>query len=147
MFSTPKRNDTYNMSDSGHAGGSATVIAHGVKVEGEFVSQGDVMIEGEVHGHIATSGMLTVGTDAKLKADVAAQEAVVAGLVEGNMTIKSRLELKSTAKILGDVACETAVIEAGAVLSGKVMIGNGGKQETHPKNEKFSKVPPPPPAE
>lgn len=107
---------------------SATVIARGVKVEGEFTSQGNVVIEGEVHGHVKTGALLTVGTEAKLKADVTAEEAVVAGTVEGNLSIKKRLELKATARVMGDVACETAVIEAGAIMNGKVAIGSSPKE-------------------
>ena len=39
---------------------NTTVIANGVRVEGEFKSQSDVVIEGEVHGNFATSSLLTV---------------------------------------------------------------------------------------
>lgn len=125
MFSSPKR-DEYSASSSS-SGGNATVIARGVKVEGDFTSQGDVQIEGEVHGHVSTSGLLTVGSEAKLKADVSAEEAVIAGLVEGNVTVKKRLELKSTAKILGDITCETVAVEEGATMHGKVGVGTSPK--------------------
>lgn len=135
MFSSTKR-EAYPASEGGQA--AATIIARGVKVEGEFTSQGDVIIEGEVHGHVTTSGMLNVGVEARLKADVAAQEAVVAGSIEGNLTVNGRLELKSTAKILGDIACETASVEAGAVLNGKISVGIV-KPETAPKHEKAPK--------
>ncbi|MFZ2803872.1 MAG: polymer-forming cytoskeletal protein [Patescibacteria group bacterium] len=128
MFSTPKRNDSPYMpgpdtSSSSMPDANSTIIARGVKVEGEFTSQGNVVIDGEVHGHVKTTGLLTVGSEAKLKADVTAEAAVVAGSVEGNLTVKNRLELKSSAKITGDIACETAVIEAGAIVNGKVAIG------------------------
>ncbi len=125
MFSSPKR-DEYSATSSS-SGGNATVIARGVKVEGDFTSQGDVQIEGEVHGHVSTSGLLTVGSEAKLKADVSAEEAVIAGLVEGNVTVKKRLELKSTAKILGDITCETVAVEEGATMHGKVGVGASPK--------------------
>ncbi len=100
-----------------------TVIAKGVKVEGDFDSQGDVMIEGQVNGHVSTNGLLTVGNEARLKADVSAANAVVAGDVEGTINVSGRLELKATAKVQGDVTCETAIVEAGAALNGKFMVG------------------------
>ncbi len=112
----------------------ATVIARGVRVEGDFVSQGEVVIEGEVNGHVSTTGTLTIGSEAKLKADVQATEAIVAGTIQGNVTVKARLELKATANITGDVVCETAVIEAGACLNGKVSIGTTAKAA--PSNSK-----------
>lgn len=133
MFSSNRRPDRPEYEPvSAPSTNGATVIARGVKVEGDFVSQGDVIIEGEVNGHVSTSGLLTVGTEAKLKAEVAADDAVIAGLVEGTVTVKKRLELKSTAKVVGDVICETASVEAGAVLHGKCTIGQGkpGKESS-----------------
>lgn len=111
---------------------SATVIAHGVRVEGDFSSQGDVVIEGEVHGNVAVSGMLSVGPQAKLKAGVSAEKAMVSGSIEGNVTVTGHLEIKSTAQIIGDVQCETATVESGAALNGKVMIGAKPRQATIP---------------
>ena len=113
-----------------------TIIAQGVRVEGDFTSQGDVQIEGEVQGHVATNGMLSVGPQARLTADVKAEQAVVAGSVEGNLTIGSHLDVKSTAKIVGDVSCETASIEPGATLNGKVVIGRSAPA---PKSSSKSK--------
>jgi cytoskeletal protein CcmA (bactofilin family) len=102
---------------------SATLIARGVRVEGEFTSQGDVAIEGEVSGTLSCSGALTVGVEAKIKADVKANDVVVAGIVEGNITATRKLELKSGARVTGDVTCEMIVVEAGASLNGKVTSG------------------------
>ena len=104
-----------------------TLIAQGVKVEGDFSSQGDVSIEGEVHGSVKVTGRLSVGSQAKLKADVTADQATIAGAIEGNVSVKGHLELKSTANVLGDVVSETVSVDSGAQLSGKVTIGKGGK--------------------
>lgn len=135
MFSTNRRPDRpdYEPASAPSSTNGATVIARGVKVEGDFVSQGDVIIDGEVNGHVMTSGLLTVGTDAKLKAEVAADDAVIAGLVEGTLVVKKRLELKATARVMGDVTCETASIEAGAILHGKCSIGQGKPNKESPK--------------
>lgn len=103
--------------------GGSTIIAHGVRVEGNFSSKGDVIIEGEVSGQVSTSSVLSIGAEAKLKAEVTAEEAVIAGHVDGTVSVKKRLELKSTAKITGDINCETIVVEAGASLHGKVSVG------------------------
>lgn len=118
MFST-KRPEFMEISKNE----TATVIARGVRVQGDFSSQGDVQIDGVVEGNVSTAGRLVVGSDAKLKADVSAGDAVVSGSIEGTLTVKKRLELKSTASIVGDLVCETAAIEAGAIVQGKAMIG------------------------
>lgn len=108
--------------DGDHSSAS-TLIARGVRVEGEFVSQGDVVIEGEVLGTLNCTGTLVVGIEAKIKADVKANDVIVGGIVEGNISAMRKLELKTGAKVTGDVVCEVIVVEGGAVLNGKVTSG------------------------
>lgn len=111
---------------------AGTVIARGVKVEGEFASQGDVVIEGEVHGKIAAAGTLTVGPEAIIKADVTADEASISGFIEGNVNVKKQAVLRATARIKGDLTAERVTIEAGAALDGRVQIGQVGKPDAKP---------------
>lgn len=103
----------------------ATVIAKGVKVEGDFASDGDVTIEGEVGGKVSANGVLTVGPEAKIKADVKATEAVIAGEIDGTLTVAKRLELRATALIKGNVTCDTLAVDAGATLNGQVTTTRG----------------------
>lgn len=137
MFGT-KPNDggvfTVGKSDGDHL--SATLIARGVRVEGEFTSQGDVAIEGEVSGTLSCSGALTVGVEAKIKADIKANDVVVAGIVEGNITAARKLELKSGARITGDVTYEVIVVEGGASLNGKVSSGKRLVEVQSPNNKR-----------
>lgn len=97
-----------------------TVIAQGVRMEGDFVSQGDVLIEGEVNGNVQTASDLRVGTAAKIRADVTAKNAVVGGEIRGNIMIAGRLEVLETAKIIGDVTATILSVGAGAQLNGKI---------------------------
>lgn len=97
-----------------------TIIAHGVRVEGDFKSQGDVLIEGEVNGNIQTAGDLRVGEQSKIKADVIAKNAAIAGEVRGNIQIASRLELTQTAQIIGDITVDVLSIAPGAQVNGKI---------------------------
>lgn len=121
MFSASKPTDRFSMNDQERV--SSTVIARGVKVEGDFASQGDVVIEGDVHGHITATGALMIGQEAHIHADVRVGEATIAGHVEGNIIVDKRLVLKATAHILGDVTAQTLSIEEGAVVAGKFAIG------------------------
>lgn len=120
MFSNQKRSDG---STEGRLSGGATMIARGVKMEGDFSSEGDVVIEGEVYGKLSTGGKLTVGSEAVIKADVSANEAEVAGQIEGNLHLTEQLILHASARVKGDVTVERATIESGATLEGKVEIG------------------------
>ena len=119
----------------------ATVIAKGVRLEGDFKSQGDVLIEGEVHGTIQTDSLLTVGSEASVKAGITASDAVIAGKINGNTNIKNRLEVKATAQIFGDIICQTAVIEAGAKLEGNIKCGgNSNTSKDDYKKQDSSKI-------
>ncbi|MDF1497306.1 MAG: polymer-forming cytoskeletal protein [Patescibacteria group bacterium] len=111
-------------------GSPATIIANGVRLEGEFKSQGDVQIEGEVLGTIETSAMLSVGSEAKVTAGVKAANAVIAGEIIGNVSVTNKLELKSTAKVNGEISCATIVVEAGAKMQGNIKCGSDSTQKT-----------------
>jgi cytoskeletal protein CcmA (bactofilin family) len=107
---------------------AGTVIAQGVKVEGDFVSDGDVIIEGEVTGSVKTAGYLEVGDAAKIKASVSASEAVVAGEIYGNLTVTGKLELFQTSRVEGDIEVATLSVAPGAKINGQVTMN--GKRST-----------------
>ncbi len=100
-----------------------TVIAAGVKVEGDFTSAGNIIIDGEVSGTLRTDMDLVVGPEAKITANVTARNARIAGEIRGNIAVTERAELVSTAKISGDVQARILVVEAGAVMNGRCTMG------------------------
>lgn len=114
----------------------ATIIAHGVKVEGEFRSQGDVVIEGEVQGIISAAGVLTIGPEAKIKADISADEAKISGTVEGNLQIKKQAIFYSSAKVTGDITAERITVEGGAQLDGRIKIGSSQVNDSKKEESK-----------
>lgn len=105
------------------AGANETIIAQGVRVDGDFHSQGDVVIDGEVTGSIETAQALTVGERARIHADVTANSANVAGEVKGNIHAKERLELLATSVVEGDVETANLSVASGAVVNGRITMG------------------------
>ncbi|MDD5341975.1 MAG: polymer-forming cytoskeletal protein [Patescibacteria group bacterium] len=98
-----------------------TIIGQSVRVEGNFTSQGNIVVEGGVAGTLKTSGNLRIGPNAKLKADVQAKSIFTSGEIRGNNIIASeKIEMTKTAKIFGNVQAPTISMEAGAILNGKV---------------------------
>ncbi len=100
-----------------------TIIAQGVKVEGDFHSQGDVVIDGEVTGSLETTQALTIGERARIHANVTAKTAVVAGEVKGNLHAAERLELLATSVVEGDIETANLSVASGAVVNGKITMG------------------------
>lgn len=125
MFTSVKS----HVHDVGHIPGhhAKTVIARGVKVEGDFVSQGDVLIDGEVHGSFSTTGQLTVGAEATIAAHITAGDASIAGTIQGNVTVAGRVDLSETARVWGDIHAQILSIAPGAILQGGVSVGQGGE--------------------
>lgn len=115
-----------------------TVVGPSVNVEGDFASEGNIVVKGSVAGSVHTSRHLSVETGAKIMANVRAGSAMIAGEVRGNMKIKESLELASTARVLGDIEVKTMVMEAGAIICGKIIMpgieGNESKvSKKYPK--------------
>src|SRR3989338_3545376 len=97
-----------------------TVVGPSVNVEGDFASEGNIIVKGTVAGSVHTSRYLSVESGAKISANVRAGSAKISGEVKGNMKIKESLELTATARVVGDIEVQTLVIEAGALVCGKV---------------------------
>lgn len=100
-----------------------TVIAEGVRVEGEFRSNGDVMIDGELNGSLETAQALHVGESAKINAQVSAKSAVIAGTVIGNILASESLELLASSHVSGDIQTARISIAAGATVNGRISMG------------------------
>lgn len=115
-----------------------TVISASVKVEGDFVSQGNVLIEGEVEGSLKTEKDLRVGEHARISADVGAESATVAGEVRGNINVSGRLELEPTAKIFGDIKTSDLIVASGATISGKIEMGGSVEDDSKSAKNKTS---------
>lgn len=116
--------------EAGTVAGGETVIAQGVKVDGEFTSNGNVIIEGEVTGAVAVAGDLTVGQGARIHADVTAQNAAVAGEIGGNLRVNERLEISESARVLGDIEAQILSVSPGASINGRVTMGEQGGKRT-----------------
>lgn len=99
-----------------------TVIGPSVKVEGNFIGEGNVVVEGEVHGTLKTNHNLTIGKNAKVKADIEAVNLFVSGEIRGNVKIHEKTEMASTAKIFGNLETKSLSVETGAILNGKCIM-------------------------
>ncbi|MFH0780320.1 MAG: polymer-forming cytoskeletal protein [Parcubacteria group bacterium] len=104
---------------NGFAGADDTVIGNSIKIEGDMVSNGSIVVEGEVIGSLKTEKNLTVGEKAKIVADVSAKEAFISGKVQGNIKVQDKLELAASAEVNGDISASVLKIDAGAVFNGK----------------------------
>ncbi len=103
--------------------GNDTIIAQGVKVEGDFHSDGNVVIDGELSGSLSTTQSLQIGESAIINANVSAQSAVVAGIVVGNVKVADKIELLKNSQVDGDIKTKDISVASGAKINGKITMG------------------------
>ncbi len=97
-----------------------TVVGPSVHVEGDFSSEGNILVKGTVSGNVRTSKLFTSEKQSKVLASVRAGNAIISGSIKGNVKIDERLEVTASAQIVGDIECKVLVVEAGALLRGKI---------------------------
>ena len=102
---------------------SRNVLSSDVDIKGSVKFTNDLVVDGKIEGEINSDGNLTVGENARLKAEIKTATIVVYGKVHGNMTASDRVELKASAEVVGDIKAKTLSIEAGAIFVGKSTVG------------------------
>ena len=111
-----------------------TVIGTTVKVDGNFVGAGNVIVQGHVSGTLKTSKNLHVGPGAIVKADVEAANLIVAGEIRGHVKCSGKVELTESGKIFGNVDTQSIAVAHGAILHGKVTMS--GQENSSSKADK-----------
>ena|SRR3989338_3075672 len=118
-----------------------TVVGPSVHVEGDFASEGNILVKGTVSGNVQTTKRLTVEPSAKILANVRAGDAIISGQIKGNIRVANRLELTQSAQVLGDVMCQVFVVEAGALVHGKVSMKGMDMEEDKTEKTRLTKRP------
>ena len=92
-------------------------------IQGEVSGSENVYVAGEVQGSLELlKGNLTVGPEARIRANIQAPSIVVHGRVEGNLYGIKRVDLRRSAVLVGDIHTSRIVIEEGASLKGSVQV-------------------------
>ena len=100
-------------------GVAETIVGTSVKLIGNLRSDGDITIDGSVNGEVKTKGVVTIGPNAQVIANVKAKKVVVSGTVQGNIEAIERLTLTETGRVYGDIVANVLSISAGAIFTGK----------------------------
>ncbi len=104
---------------------------------------GEVVIKGRFHGRLTAEQSLTIYSSAEIKGSLTAAHLIIpaenhfrwpdrihvgsaeiAGELAANLNATGTVTLKATARWFGDLAAASLVVEAGAVVVGKMEIGN-----------------------
>jgi cytoskeletal protein CcmA (bactofilin family) len=105
------------------AGSTRNILSSDVEIKGTIKFTNDLLVDGKIEGEITSDGNLTVGENARIKAEIKTATVVVYGKVQGNITASDRIELRASAEVIGDIKTKTLSIEAGAVFVGRSTVG------------------------
>lgn len=97
-----------------------THIAQGLNIDGEIVSEEDVLVEGAVRGKLTAKDGVTVEKDGKVDADISGGAMTIAGSVKGNIQSSGRVDLQPGARVIGNVRATRITIADGAQFKGNV---------------------------
>ena len=98
-------------------------LGQGVRIQGKIFSDQDLQVDGEVDGTLEACGHnLIVGSQARIKADIKAQNVRIVGTVEGTIETTDLIELGSQCRVLGQIITRRIVIKDGAYFKGDVEV-------------------------
>lgn len=100
-----------------------SVVAHGTAWSGNLESSGSLHVHGRADGTLTARQSIYIAEDAEVDATLHAAHVVVAGLVRGAVHCLDRFEVLPRGRVSGDVYAPRVVIHDGAVVAGRVSMG------------------------
>jgi cytoskeletal protein CcmA (bactofilin family) len=133
LLTNKKSTDTMRPLDS-TSDREAAWLGSSLRVKGDIVGTEDLLIDGSVEGLIELGERkLTIGTTAKLTADINARDVVVYGYVKGNVRATGRIEIKKDGSVVGNLTTAQIMIEDGADFKGSIEIVWSATKEAEQK--------------
>jgi cytoskeletal protein CcmA (bactofilin family) len=108
----------------------SSLLGHGSEFSGKLTFEGAVRIDGRFSGEITADGLLVVGAEAEVTADLAVRHLVIQGRVEGSCTATELVELHAPARVKGKIVTPQLSIERGVRFDGSCEMSGaetGGK--------------------
>jgi cytoskeletal protein CcmA (bactofilin family) len=97
------------------------VIGASIQIDGHLRGQEDLIIEGEVNGTVnLASNTLTIGNQAKIKANVFAHTVYVDGTMDGDLYGAEQVLIRKTARMKGNITSPRVSLEDGASFKGSI---------------------------
>lgn len=98
----------------------ASLIAEGVTLRGDLVTEGDLHLDGGVEGDVSV-GRLTLGESGWIQGVVTAEAVEIRGRVTGTISAR-QVRLCATAHVDGDIRHSELAVDAGAHFEGRSLV-------------------------
>jgi cytoskeletal protein CcmA (bactofilin family) len=99
---------------------ASTIIGAQITIEGEVVTDEDVVVQGTLRGKLSAKEGVVVEQGGVVEADIHGGATQVAGTVTGNISSTDRVDLQNGAKVVGNVKATRITIADGAQFKGSV---------------------------
>lgn len=122
MFNQKSKSD--GLTDTPVAGG-ASLIAAGTTLKGDITSNGDIRIDGTLHGNIYCTAKVVIGANGSVEGDISGQQADIMGKVKGTIQVKDLLQLKGNSLVTGNIHAAKLQIEPTSNFNGQCHMTSG----------------------
>ena len=99
-------------------------IPQGCRIVGTVELCGQVQIDGEIDGDLASTGEIIVGETAVINANIATNKIRVFGQVNGDIIAHERLEFLAGACVKGNISSPIISMQDGVVFVGRCIMPN-----------------------
>jgi len=124
-------------------GAITTLLGPESSIEGTLEFHGMIRLDGKVKGRIISEdGLVIIGEQAVINADIIVEEAQIYGEVNGRIEAKEKIEVFSPGRVVGDIYAPIISIDSGASFNGNC--GMKSREIIVNKNKDFPKELPAP---
>lgn len=99
-----------------------TIIGRNTSFKGTVSGDGNIRIDGKLEGEITVSGVVVIGEQGEVTANIKATDVLISGSIKGNIDVREKLEITGTGKLYGDVKASVLSISEGAVFRGSSLM-------------------------
>ena len=97
-----------------------SVIGQTIIINGELESEEEILIEGRIEGFVKSKGLVIIGKNGIVDAEIEAEEIIVIGKVNGNVNGIKKVEIKPDGEVNGNIVSQRVVLAEGAIFKGNI---------------------------
>jgi cytoskeletal protein CcmA (bactofilin family) len=120
---------------------TASLVDRHSTFDGNFRSQRDLRVEGELKGNVTCEGTLFVSEGATITATVEAEHVTVAGELTGEIRCRGRLQILPSGRVRANVSTGSLVIQEGAIYEGQLEMAGIDRSTLRPIRARSSIAP------
>ena len=112
------------------------VVIDGDKLEGSLSCEGNLIINCAFSGEINSDGIVFIGRNSEVKADIKCSAMIIEGKVDGRVFVTDRIEVRRESVLSGIIGCKmlameesSSVKESGEPIKGDIKIFKERRQE------------------